>query len=221
MAYKTIQRECKIDDIIIHVNSLAEDVKNFLSINNLPGSNNAIIYNFGSNEERWSLEGYLLDGNGVSADDNARRLKDLERKGDQIGFTHPRYGLIKCYMHSFTFRINKSDLGKVKVSLKLIRDKEIKYPKIRAEKRQEISNARGRYQSMIDTEYTKSFERIVTSREYEGLAGTLQQMAGIIEDWKLQINDAVGFDAFQTYNTLTLLDDDLINGDNLDKLLYQ
>ena len=221
MSYKQIQRECKIDDIIIHVNTLSEDVKSFLSVNNLPVSNNAVIYNLGSAEERWDLDGYLLDGDGVSADDESRRLKDLERKGEQVGFTHPRHGLIKAYMQSYTFRVSKRNLGRINISIKLIRDKEIQYPKIRAEKRQAISNARGRYQSMIDVEYTKSFRRITTSRQYEGLAGTLQQLAGIIDDYKLQINDAFGFDAFQTYKTLSLLDDDLINGDDLAKLLYR
>ena len=221
MSYKQIQRECKIDDILIHVNSLSEDVRTFLSINNLPVSNNAVIYNLGSAEERWDLEGYLLDMDGVSADDEARKLKDKERKGDQISFTHPRYGLIKCYMQSYTFRQVKSGLGRIPISVKLIRDKEIQYPKIRAEKRQAITNARNKYQSMIDIDYTKSFRRITTSRQYEGLAGTLQQMAGIIDSYKLQINDAFGFDAFQTYKTLSLLDDDLINGDDLAKLLYR
>ena len=84
----------------------------------------------------------------VSADDEARKLKDKQRKGEQVAFIHPRYGLIKCYIMSYNFTIGKgSSLGKVKFTMKLIRDKEVKYPQIRAEKRQAISNARKRYQS--------------------------------------------------------------------------
>ena len=48
MAYTTIQRESKIDNIPFHINNIKENGKQFLSVNNLPGSNNAVIYNFGA-----------------------------------------------------------------------------------------------------------------------------------------------------------------------------
>ena len=79
--YRKIQRQAKIDNIPLHIDSIRESSENNLNIHNLPAGDKSIVYNLGATEERWKITGYFLDQDGISADDEARKLKDKSRMG--------------------------------------------------------------------------------------------------------------------------------------------
>ena len=219
--YRKIQRQAKVDNIPLHIDSIRESTANNLNIHDLPAGDKSIVYNLGARHEIWNVQGFFLDEDGISADDEARKLKDKSRQGKRVTFIHPRYGEILVFIVSFDFTINKNSLGKVMVNLSLIRDKELRYPTITVQTSQAIAKEKTNFDNLIDIQYTKSIRRISTPRQFEGLAGTLVNFAKRLEDSKLQINDAFGYDIFSIYKDLSLLDEFYTNGDAQRQALFR
>ena len=219
--YRKIQRDCKIDGIRLHIDAISESTANNINVHDLPAGDKSVVFNLGARHERWSIRGFFLDQDGISADDEARKLKDKSRDGKRVTFIHPRYGEILVFIISFDFSINKNELGKVGVNLSLIRDKELRYPTITVQTSQAITKEKTNFDNLIDLEYTKSIRRISTPRQFEGLAGTLVNFAKRLEEYKLQINDAFGYDLFSIYKDLSLLDEYYTNGDDQRQALFR
>ena len=158
--YRSIQRQAKVDNIPLHIESIRESTANNLNIHDLPAGDKSIVYNLGARHEVWNVQGFFLDQDGISADDEARKLKEKSRMGKRVTFIHPRYGEILVFIVSFDFTINKNELGKVSVNLSLIRDKELRYPTITVQTSQAIAKEKSNFDNLIDIEYTKSIRRI-------------------------------------------------------------